>query len=68
MFLQFQVIKDNRVAFTIIKMLQVYVGKLDGFKRTYAVGTSIHRSSSENMVLNPTIYFLSAITRGSFNL
>ena len=48
-------------------MIQGYVGMVDGFKRSDAVGTSILRGSADGMVLNPTLDVLSAITCGGWN-
>ena len=45
-------------------MSQDYVGKVDGFKISDAVGTSIYCGYADDMFLNPTINVLSAITRG----
>ena len=63
-FSQFQSIKDTSVAFSINKILQGCVGMVDRFKRSNAVGTSIFRGSADDMVLNPTLDVLSAITCG----
>ena len=59
---QFQLITDNSVAFTINKIIQSCVGKVDGFKSSDVVGTPICRGSSYGMVLNPTLDVLSAIS------
>ena len=48
-------------------MLQDCVGKVGGFKISDALGTSIHRSSADDMVLNPTLDVLSAITHEGWN-
>ena len=64
---QFQQIKYTSVAFTINKMLQGYVGEVDGFKRSDVVGMSICCGSADNMVMNPTLDVLSAITRAGSN-
>ena len=64
MFPQFQAITYTSVVFTINKMIQGCVGMVDGFKRSDAVGTSIRRGYADDMVLNPTLDVLYAITRG----
>ena len=64
---QFQSIKDTSVSFIINKMLQGYFGKVVGLKIIDAVGTSIHRGSEDDTVLNQTIDVLSAITCGGCN-
>ena len=64
MFPQFQAIKETIFAFSINKMLQGCLGMVDGFKRRDAVGTPICRGSADDMVLNPTLDVLSAITCG----
>ena len=66
-FSQFQAIKQTRVFLTINKMLQVYVGKVGGCKSSDTVGTSIRRGYAYDMVLNPNINFLYAITHGGWN-
>ena len=43
-------------------MVQGYVGKVVRLKITDAVGTSIHRGSADDMVLNQTLNVLSTIT------
>ena len=48
-------------------MIQGYVGMVDGFKRSDAVGISILCGYAYDMVLNPTIDVLSAITSGGWN-
>ena len=48
-------------------MLQGYVGNAVGLKSIDAVGTSIHSGSADDMVLNPTLNVLSAITCGGCN-
>ena len=68
MFLQFQAIKETIVSFVINQMLQGYVGKVVGLKISDVIGTSIHRGSADNMVLNTTLGVLSAITCGGCNL
>ena len=68
MFPQFQEIKETSVAFSTNKMLQGCVGMVGGFKRCDAVGTSICCGYADDMVLNPTLDVLSAITRGGYNL
>ena len=45
-------------------MLQGCVGKVGGFKMSDVVGILIFRGSADDMVLNPTVDILSAITRG----
>ena len=67
-FPQFQSIKYNSVSFTINKILQVCVVIVGVFKSSDAVGTSICRGSEVDMVLNPTLGVLSAITLGGSNL
>ena len=67
MFSQFQAIEDTSVAFTTNKKFQGCVGKLDGFKISDTVGTSICRGYAVNMVMNPTLDIFSAITRGGWN-
>ena len=49
-------------------MLQGCVGMLDIFKSSDALGTPIRRGSADDMVLNPTLDVLSAITHGGCNL
>ena len=66
--LQFQSIKWTSVAFTINKMIQGCVVMVDGFKRSDVVGASIFHGSADNMVLNPTLDFLSGITLGGWNI
>ena len=66
-FPQFQEIKYNSVDFSTNKILQGCVGKVDRFKKSDVVGTSIHRGSTDNMVLDPNLYVLSAITCGGWN-
>ena len=61
---QFKAIKDTSVVLTINEMLRVYVGKVDQFKSSDTVVTSISRDSEYDMVLNPTIDALSSITHG----
>ena len=61
---QFQAIKDTSVVLTIIKMLRVCVAKVGIFKSSEAVGTSMRSGSADNMVMNPTLDVLSAITHG----
>ena len=65
MFPQFQAIKDTSVSFTMNNMLQVCIGKVGGFKRSYVVGTC---GSSDYMVMNLTLGVLSDITPVSWNL
>ena len=64
-FPQFQSIKETGIVLTINKMVWVCVGELGRFKISDAVGTSIRRGSTNDMVLNPTIGVLSAINHGS---
>ena len=40
---------------------------MGGFKSSDAVGTSTRRSSAYDMVMNPTLDVLSAITHGGWN-
>ena len=40
---------------------------VDGFKRSYAVGTLIRHGSADDMVINPNLDVLSAITSGGWN-
>ena len=47
-------------------MLHVCIGKVGGFKRSYALGTSTRRGSADSMVMNPTLDVLSAITCGGW--
>ena len=68
MFPQFREIKDISVAFTINKMFQGFDEKEKIFKRIDAVGISIHRVSTDDMVLNPTLDVLSSTTHGGCNL
>ena len=49
-------------------MLQLFVGNLDGFKSSDAVGTSIHSGYLDDMVLNSTLDFLSTFSIGGCNL
>ena len=56
---------NTSVAFTIINILQGCVGKIDVFKSIYTVGTSICCGSADDMILNPIVDVLSAITHGS---
>ena len=65
---QYHEIKETSVAFTINKMVQVFFGKLDGFKCIDVVGTSIRCGSADDMVLNPTIDIFSGITCDSCNV
>ena len=67
MFTQFQAIKYTSVILTINKMLQVYVGNVVGLKMIDAVVTSIHSGSAYDMVQNPSLNVLSAITCGGCN-
>ena len=64
---QFQPIKDTSIYFTINKMIQVFVGNVDGFKSSDAVGTSIYHGSMDDMFINPALNVLSAITYGDCN-
>ena len=48
-------------------MLQVCVGKVCGFKIIDLVGSSMHCVYADNMVLNPNLDILSAITRCGYN-
>ena len=48
-------------------MLRVCFGKVGGFKMSDAVGTSIRCGSAYDMVLNPALDVLSAITHGGWN-
>ena len=48
-------------------MLQGYVGNVAGLKIIDAVGTSIHSGSADDMVMNPILNVLSAITCGGCN-
>ena len=59
----FQVIKYKSEDFTINKIPQGCVGKVDGFKWSDTVITSICGGSSDDIVINPTLDVLSAITR-----
>ena len=67
MFPRFQEIKGTSVAFSINKMIQGCVGMVDEFKMSDVIGISINHSSADDMVLNPTLDVLSAITRGGSN-
>ena len=40
---------------------------VDGFKRSYAVGTLIRHGSADDMFINPNLDVLSAITSGGWN-
>ena len=64
---QFQPIKDTSIYFTINKMIQGCVGKVEGVKMSDASGTSICCGSSDDMVINPNLNILSAITHGEWN-
>ena len=57
-------VKETRVVFTVKKMLQRCVGKVDEFRRAYVAGMSIIFGSEDDMALNPTIVVFSAITHG----
>ena len=48
--------------------IQVYVGKVDTFKRSDTVGTSSWYGSADYMVLNKSLYVMSAITCVGWNL
>ena len=48
-------------------MIQGRVGMVDVFKRSDALGTSIHRGSADDMALNRNIDVLFAITCGGWN-
>ena len=48
----FQAIKDTSVSFSIYKILQGCVWKVDGFKSSDVVVISICRDSEDDMVLN----------------
>ena len=48
-------------------MFQRYVGNLVGLKMFDAVVMSIYSGSADDMVLNPNLNVLSAITCGGFN-
>ena len=67
LFPQFQAIKETSVAFRINKMLQGCVVMVGGVKRSDVVRTSIRHGSADDMVLNPTLNVLSAITCGGWN-
>ena len=64
---KFQAIKETSGDFTVNKILQICVGKVDGFKSSDAVEMSIHCGYVDDMVLNPTLDVLSIITRGGWN-
>ena len=64
---QFKAIKDTSAFLTINKMLQFFVGKVGRFKNSDAVRTWICHGSEDDMVLNPTLYFLSAINHCGWN-
>ena len=64
MFPHFQAIKETSVAFIRNKRIQSCIGKAEVFKRSDTLGAPIHCGSADDMVLNPTIDVLSAITRG----
>ena len=64
---QFQTIKDTSVVLNINKMIWLCVGKVGVFKSSDTVGTPIRRGSADDMVLNPTLDVLSAITHGGWN-
>ena len=66
MFPQYQARKDTIVAFATNKMLQGCVGKVERFKRSDVVGTSVHRGSVDYISINPTLDILSA-TLGNCN-
>ena len=65
---QYQDIKYTSVAFTTNKTIQVCVEKVDGFKRSDAVGKSICSGYADNMVLNKTLDVFPAINSGGWNL
>ena len=64
----FQSIKEMSIAFTINKMLEFFVGNVDGFKRSDAVGTRIQCGSVYDMALNMSPNVFSSITRGVWGL
>ena len=64
MFPQIQKIKETSVPFTINKILQFCIVKVGGFKRSDALGTLFFLGYAYDMVMNTTLDFLSAITRG----
>ena len=66
-FPQFQEIKETSVDLSINEILQGCVGMVNVFKRIYAVGTSICCGYSDDMVINPNLNILSAITHGEWN-
>ena len=66
-FPQFQSIKETSVAFRINKIRQGCVGMVGRFKRSDALGTSIHCCYADDIVLNPTLDDLSTITCGGWN-
>ena len=49
-------------------MLQFCVGKVGVFKRSDVIGMSIHRGSTDDRVMNPTLDIFSSITCGGWNL
>ena len=64
---QVQAIKETSVAFNINKIIQGCFGMVGGFKMGNPAGTSIRCGSADNMVLNPTLFIFSDITRGGWN-